>query len=176
MWVGPNNLLLCSSLVVCGYCSPGLRLVALICRIRHRRPIAKLHQHHQKPPSLPAPGRGSSPNYHCCSPARDTRVAIDVQIPCSQIYLPDLFAQTLAIALMEVMTKKTSFCYFRVYPQLSVALYSDNPCLVLNVPPRIPLSCQVFNIYHKRRPKNRRKRFLRIINIGVRLRIVLRIN
>ena len=134
MWVGPNNLLLCSSLVVCGYCSPGLRLVALICRIRHRRPIAKLHQHHQKPPSLPAPGRGSSPNYHCCSPARDTRVAIDVQIPCSQIYLPDLFAQTLAIALMEVMTKKTSFCYFRVYPQLSVALYSDNPCLVLNVP------------------------------------------
>ena len=39
---GPNNLL-CSKLL-CGYCGPGLRLVALIWRIRQRRPIAKLQE------------------------------------------------------------------------------------------------------------------------------------
>ena len=39
---GPNNLL-CSKLR-CGYCGPGLRLVALIWRIRQRRPIAKLQE------------------------------------------------------------------------------------------------------------------------------------
>ena len=39
---GPNNLL-CSKLL-CVYCGPGLRLVALIWRIRQRRPIAKLQE------------------------------------------------------------------------------------------------------------------------------------